>query len=131
MVYNDQINTYGKSPQFESGFWLSCLGCFGVLGVIYALPMVIVYMLVMLMIATWVDKSEFGECILTVLILASVIAGMGLVIYGKASSSMMVSCIGAYMVTATIVGLFSVPTIGMWLCEKLDFFGNLGDDVFD
>jgi len=129
-IYNDQITTDGKSPQFESGFWLSCLGCFGAFGIIYALPMVIAYILVMLLISTWIDKSEFGECILTVLILASVITGMGLVIYGKASGSMMISCIGAYMVTATIVGLFSVPPVGMWLCEKLDFFGHL-DDVFD
>lgn len=131
MVYNDQITTDGKSPQFESGFWLSCLGCFGALGVIYALPMVIVYILVMLVITTWVDKTMFGEYILTILIIVGAIVGVGLVIYGKVSGNMMLSYIGAYMVTATIVGLFSVPPVGMWLCEKFDFFGHLGDDVFD
>ncbi len=130
-IYNDQISTYGKSPQLESGCWMSCLGCFGALGVIYALPMVIMYILVMLVCIALVDKTASGERILTGLVLASVITGMGLVIYGKASGNMMLLYIGAYMVTAIIVGLFSVPPVGMWLCEKLDFFGDLGDGVLD
>ena len=130
LFHNDKVN----SDYELSGAKLAkdILMMLAIIGVIFALPMMILYVVFIAIVLTIGGPMfKYGDRVLSVTTILGFVAGLGSLIYGLGLCVPIAAVIGVYVVLATLLCLFCVIPVCSLIIDKFDIFGDGCIDLFD
>lgn len=115
-----------------TGTTKSILMLLAIIGAIVALPMMILYVILVMFALTVLGPIvKHGDSILSATAVFGFVSGIGLMFYGLGCCVPIVAVIGVYVVIATLLCLFcSIPVLSR-IIDKFDIFGDDYIDFFD
>ena len=130
LFYDDKVDSdYALTG---TGTAKNILMLFAIIGAIVALPMMILYIiLVMFELTVLGPIVKYGDGILKATAVFGFVSGIGLMFYGLGCYVPVVAVIGVYVVIATLLCLFCAIPIISRIIDKFDIFGDGSIDLFE
>ena len=130
LFYNDKVNSDYELSGTKAA--KDILMMFAIIGAIFALPMMILYVVFIAIVLTIGGPMfKYGDRVLSVTTILGFVAGLGALIYGLGWCVPIAAVIGTYVVLATLLCLFCVIPVCSLIIDKFDIFGEGCLDLFD